>query len=152
MTDRSPLVCLVPLLLAAGLLPLLAALPAAAGGVGPRIGLEDGDDVFLGAQGEFGPVLGQANLVPGLDLRLGDSGTSTANVDLRWYLLPLPDTGLRFYGAAGPTLVLSPGTELGLSLTLGLNIPMQSNRRYNVEYRFGLGNIPESKVAVAVMF
>ncbi|MBE0566360.1 MAG: hypothetical protein IH621_10405 [Krumholzibacteria bacterium] len=151
MTDCSPRVCPLPLLLAAGLI-LLASLPAAAGGFGPRLGLEDGDDFFLGAQGELGPVLGEANLVPGLDFRLGDSGTTTANVDLRWYLLPLPDTGLRFYGAAGPTLVLSPGTELGLSLSVGLNIPMQSNRRYNVEYRFGLGDIPESKVAVAVLF
>ena len=74
------------------------------------------------------------------------------NADLRFYLIPLPETGIRFYGAAGPTLMLSPDTELGLSLILGLHIPMKSTRRYNVEYRWGIGDIPDHKIAVTVMF
>ena len=121
-------------------------------GLGPRIGLNEGDDFFVGVQGEFGRFLGAATLAPSLDFKVGDSGATTANLDLRWYLLPLPETGLKFYGAAGPTLLLSPGSELGLSLTIGVHIPMKTSRRYNLEYRFGLGDIPEHKLALAVMF
>lgn len=121
-------------------------------GLGPRIGLNEGDDFFVGVQGEFGQFLGAATVAPSLDFKIGDTGATTANLDLRWYLLPLPETGLKFYGAAGPTVVLSPGSELGLSLTIGLHIPMKTSRRYNLEYRFGLGDIPEHKLALAVMF
>ena len=120
--------------------------------LGPRIGLNEGDDFLVGVQGEFGQVLGTATLAPSLDFKIGDSGATTANIDLRWYLLPLPETGLRFYGAAGPTVLLSPDTDLGLSLSIGVHIPMKTGRRYNLEYRFGLGDIPEHKVALAVLF
>lgn len=121
--------------------------------LGPRIGLSGGnDDFFLGFQGEFGPILGAATLVPSLDFTLGDHSSTALNADLRFYLIPLPETGIRFYGAAGPTLMLSPDTELGLSLILGLHIPMNSTRRYNVEYRWGIGDIPDHKIGVTVMF
>ncbi len=59
---------------------------------------------------------------------------------------------MRFYAGAGPTMMLSGDLELGISLTLGLNIPMKGIRRYNVEYRYGLGDIPEHKYGLAVMF
>ena len=121
--------------------------------LGPRLGVSGGhDDFFLGIQGEFGPILGPATLVPSLDFTLGDHSSTALNADLRFYLIPLPETGLRFYGSAGPTLMLSPDTELGLSLTLGLHIPMKSTRRYNIEYRWGIGDIPDHKIAVVVMF
>ena len=121
--------------------------------LGPRLGVSGGhDDFFLGVQGEFGPLLGPATLIPSLDFTLGDHSSTALNADLRFYLIPLPETGLRFYGAAGPTLMLSPETELGLSLTLGLHIPMKSTRRYNIEYRWGIGDIPDHKIAVVVMF
>jgi hypothetical protein len=121
--------------------------------LGPRLGVSGGhDDFFLGVQGEFGPILGPATLVPSLDFTLGDHSSTALNADLRFYLIPLPETGLRFYGAAGPTLMLSPDTELGLSLTLGLHIPMKNTRRYNIEYRWGFGDIPDHKIAVVVMF
>ncbi len=121
--------------------------------LGPRLGLSGGqDDFFLGVQGEFGPILGSATLVPSLDFTLGDHSSTALNADLRFYLIPLPETGIRFYGGVGPTLMLSPDTELGLSLTLGLHIPMKSTRRYNVEYRWGIGDIPDHKIGVVVMF
>ncbi len=122
-------------------------------GLGPRFGVTGGnDDFFLGIQGEFGPILGSATLVPSLDFTLGDHSSTALNADLRLYLIPLPETGLRFYGGAGPTLMLSPDTELGLSLILGLHIPMKSTRRYNIEYRWGIGDIPDHKIGVTIMF
>jgi hypothetical protein len=140
------------ILVLAGLLVLLAA-PAAwsQNALGPRAGFSGGD-FYLGAQFEFPAKFGDLSLLPSFDFGPGTSAPSVANADFRLYLIPLPDTGLRFYGAIGPTMMLSGDLELGLSLTLGLNIPMKGTRRYNVEYRWGLGDIPEHKVGAAVMF
>lgn len=125
----------------------------AASALGPRIGTTDGgDDLFLGAQGEFGPVVDAATFVPGIDFGLGDGVPTTADFALRYYLIRLPETGLRFYGGAGAAVVLEDDTELGLSLTLGLNIPMKESRRYNLEYRWGLGDIPDHRIGFGVMF
>lgn len=122
-------------------------------GLGLRAGLSRGPDQFLiGGQAEFGPVVESAYMVPSLDFGVEDGNTFTANLDLRWYLLRLPETGLHFYGSAGPTVVLSPNTDVGLSLTAGLHIPMKHQRRYNVEMRFGFGDIPDFKFVAAFMF
>jgi hypothetical protein len=145
----KPVSLMVAVLLAAGQLGV-----ATAGLVlGPRLGLSNGpDEFFLGGQVEFPRVLGRGSLVPSLDFGLGDAKVTTANLDFRWYLLPLPETGIRFYGSAGPTVSTSPNSELGLSLSVGLDIPMRDPRRYNVECRFGSGDIPDFKIAFAVMF
>jgi hypothetical protein len=131
-----------------------AAAAAGRAGVGVRAGLSRSPDQFLvGGQLEVGPVFGPAYLAPSLDFGFGDPETvAIVNADLRWYLLPLPDTGLQFYGAIGPAVLLSPDTELGFTLTAGLHIPMQGLNRYNVEVRFGFGDIPEVKFAAAVLF
>ena len=122
-------------------------------GLGMRAGMSVGPDQFLiGAQGEFGPIVASSFLVPSLDFGLDDQTTFTANIDLRWYLLPLPETGIYFYGSAGPTVVLSPNTDIGLSLTAGVHIPMKNQRRYNMELRFGFGDIPDVKIVAALMF
>lgn len=137
---------------------ILVALSGSAHAVGvPGLGVVAGaetaaDNFFLGAQGEFGPALGFAYLVPSVYVEFGDGGNTTGNFDLRWYLLRLPETGIGIYGAAGPTVVFANDTEVGLSLTAGFNIPMKSQRRYNVEFRFGIGDIPDFKIAAAVMF
>ena len=128
--------------------------PAAARGesaLGPRGGSSDGD-FFLGAQMEFTARFGALSLVPSFDFGPGTDAPSVANGDLRLYLIPLPETGLRFYVQGGPTMMLSGDLELGLSLAAGLNIPMRGTRRYNIEYRWGLGDIPDHKLAVAVLF
>lgn len=122
-------------------------------GLGLRLGMNMEPDQFLiGGQGEFGPVIGPSFLVPSLDFGIADATTVTANLDLRWYLLPLPETGLYFYGSAGPTVVLSPDTEVGLSLTAGVHIPMRNYRRYNLEVRFGFGDIPDFTIVGALVF
>ena len=124
----------------------------AASALGPRIGIVDNDEVFLGVQGEFGPAIGPATIVPSVDFGIGDGPPTVANCDLRFYLIPLPETGIRFYGAAGPSIVFRDGSDLGLSLTLGLHIPMKKQRRYNLEDRWGIGDVPDHKIGFAVMF
>jgi hypothetical protein len=67
-------------------------------------------------------------------------------------------TSLHFYGSAGPTLVLdSPGKgdngiEIGLSLVAGMKIPMNKENRYNLEVRFGIGDIPDLKLMLGILF
>ncbi len=117
------------------------------------------DQFFIGGQGEFGKFLQSARFAPSVDIGFGDNSTLTAiNLDLRWYLFPLPETGIYFYGAAGPTLaIISPDkgdsdSEIGLSLTAGAKIPMKGDNRYNLEFRFGIGDIPDLKIAFAILF
>jgi len=121
--------------------------------LGPRAGINSGgDDLYLGLQMEFMAKFGDLSLVPSFDFGPGTDAPSVANADFRLYLFPLPETGIRFYAGAGPSMMLSGDLELGLSLTLGLNIPMKESRRYNIEYRWGLGDIPDHKLGIAVMF
>ncbi len=133
---------------------LFAAATAQAGSsLGPRAGFSgNANDFYLGAQMEFPAKFGAFSLIPSFDFGPGSGAASVANADLRLYLIPLPDTGLRFYAGAGPTMMLSGDLELGLSLTAGLNIPMNGSRSYNVEYRWGLGDIPDHKFGLAIMF
>lgn len=132
---------------------LMTTTAQAASSIGPRAGINaNGDDFFLGIQMEFPAKFGALSLVPSFDFGPGTDAPSVLNADFRLYLIPLPETGIRFYGGAGPTMMLSGDFELGLSLTLGLNIPMKDTRRYNIEYRWGLGDVPDHKIGVAVMF
>ncbi len=143
-------------------LVLLAVLPSCANAgaaIGPRAGYDiDSDNFALGAESELGPVFQNFLFAPSLDFELGDNTITTLNGDFRLYLFQLPETGLNFYGSAGPTILLhSSGdgnnhTEIGLSLTAGVKIPMQGRNRYNLEARFGLGDIPDLKVMFAVLF
>ncbi len=130
---------------------------------GARVGLSSSPDQFVfGVQSSFGKAggaAGTADFVPSVDLGFGDNFTSLLiNGDLRWYLMRLPETGIKFYGAAGPTVAYysakggGTATEIGLSLTAGARIPMKGYRSYNVEVRFGFGDIPDLKVILALMF
>lgn len=125
--------------------------------LGARIGIDNGpSQLLVGGQGEFGRFAGSAVLAPSLDFSLGGDGTA-ANLDLRWYLLPLPESGLTFYGAAGPTLFFASrkgasSTEFGLTLTAGMKIPMRGGNKYNFEARFGLGDIPGMRFMFGILF
>jgi hypothetical protein len=124
-------------------------------GIGVRGGIaQDPGQLVIGGQLEVGPVMGPALFVPSLDLQFADGPTLlTVNTDLRWYLLPLPDTGIYFYGAGGPGMTLAEGdVGLGVSLAAGAHIPMRAGRRYNVEARFGFGDVPDFKFLMAVVW
>ena len=148
-----------PFMTSTALLILLAigVTPAQSAGFSKAIGPYGGygqqpDQFFFGGRAEFGRF-GPAVFSPGIDVGFGDNTTvTTINVDLKWYLLPLPDTGLYFYGAAGPTLVAAGGSEVGISLAAGMHVPMHGSNRYNLEVRFGFGDIPDLRILAAVMF
>lgn len=137
---------------------LISATPAFAGVIpafGLRAGVSQNPDQFVvGGMLELGSALGPASLVPSVDFGFGDNVNSTAaNLDLRFYLFPLPQTGINFYGAAGPTLAFAnSNSEIGLSLVGGAKIPMKGKNRYNVEARFGIGDIPDLKIMLGVLF
>ena len=144
----------------AGLTALLifALLPTTtqAAALGPRGGYDfDTEQFVIGVEGEFGRALQAFRFAPSLDFELGDANSTMFNADFRLYLFNLPETGLRFYGSAGPTIVLdSPRdeTDIGLSLVAGMKIPMKNQNRYHLETRFGIGDIPDFKLMAAVMF
>ena len=119
--------------------------------IGPYLGYGE-SDWFLGGRAELGTVFGSAVFVPGVDFVLGDNSYLALHADFRWYLFPLPDTGIRVYGVAGPTIVTSGDTEFGLTLAAGVNIPMKKKNRYNAEVRFGIGDIPDVRFLFAVLF
>ena len=95
--------------------------------LGPRAGVNlDTDQFVIGGEAEFGRVLQSFRFAPSVDIELGDNGFTAINSDFRLYLFNLPETGLRFYGSVGPTLLLDSRdgsdteTEIGLSLVAGI--------------------------------
>ena len=137
-----------------GTLAGLAATSAQAGdeGFGVRAGFSmDPDQFVLGAHMETGRVLGPACLVPSVDLHVDDNNLIMINVDARWYLLPIPDTGLEIYGGVGPALAIADGdNEIGFTVTGGLDIPSSRGRRYAVETRFGFSDMPDLKLMFGI--
>ncbi len=117
------------------------------------------DQLVIGGQAELGRALQTARFAPSVDVGLGSDLTAwTFNADFRWYLFNLPESGIKFYGAAGPTLLLASAgkggsdSNLGLSLVAGMRIPMKGGRRYNLEARFGIGDIPDFKLMLGILF
>lgn len=142
------------------LLLILPSISLGAGAaLGPRAGYDfDSDKFVVGGEAEFGRVLQQFRFAPSVDLELGDNTKTALNADFRLYLFNLPESSLRFYGSAGPTVLFASSdngdtkTELGLSLVAGVKIPMKGANRYNLETRFGFGDIPDLKLMFAVIF
>lgn len=130
-----------------------------AGALGPRGGYDfDSEDLVIGAEAELGHAFQNFYFAPSIDFELGDNSFTAINSDFRLYLIHLPETGLQFYGSAGPTLLMISGnnnnsdTELGLSVVAGMKIPMNGRNRYNLETRFGFGDIPDFKLMFTVLF
>ena len=138
------------LLLAAGVLCLAS--PASAG---HELGVRAGgfEDFYLGAEWQTPARVGPATFAPSMDFVFGDLDAVAINGDLRWDLLPVFDTGMSIYGKAGPTFMLADNNnEIGLSLSIGADVGMRNGRSLHIEWRFGLGDIPDSKLGVTLMF
>ncbi len=138
---------------------LIPSFAVAGGLIGPRAGYDfDSDNFVLGVEAELGRAFQSFRFAPSLDFELGDNTVTAINSDFRLYLFRLPETGLHFYGSVGPTLLLASSgqgdnnTEIGLSLVAGMKVPMRGQKRYNLELRFGIGDIPELKVMLGILF
>jgi hypothetical protein len=151
----SILMCSI-VLLSAG-----AASPATDSGkcYGIRGGYSSKPDQFvIGAQADMGEIYSEVHFVPSIDAGFGDHLKTIAfNGDLELFV-PLPKSSSSLYGIAGPTIMIwtpdvgNGDTEIGLTLGLGARMPLGGSGWYNVEARFGIGDIPDVKVLLGVFF
>jgi hypothetical protein len=118
----------------------------------------DPDQFVFGVQAILGRTMKIARIAPSADIGLGDDVTVfTFNLDARLSLSP-PGTATAFYCGLGPTIaVFEPkegvgDTEIGLSVAPGLRFPLGSKHAYNAEVRFGIGDVPDLKIIVGVLF
>ncbi len=132
--------------------------PKSSYGVRAGFGL-DPDQFVIGAQAEMGQFAKVFRFAPSVDAGFGDNFTTVAfNADLRMDLVPLPKSGVVLYVDLGPTLSwidhkdFDSDTEVGMSLAAGLHLPMGRSNTYNVEARFGFGDIPEFRMLLGVYF
>lgn len=119
----------------------------------------DPDQFVIGLQAELNRVISVVRFAPSLDAGFGDNfSTYLFNADLRLDLIPLPKSRTVIYVDAGPTLaVVDPDgadsdLEIGLSLAAGLDLPMGRSGSYNLEARLGIGDIPEFRLLLGVLF
>ena len=111
------------------------------------------DDFYVGAEWQTSARIGPSIVAPSLDFSFGDFDAIALNGDLRWDLLPVFDSGIQIYGKAGPTLVFADqNNEIGLSLTIAADVGLANGKSLQFEWRFGLGDIPDRKLGIALMF
>ncbi len=150
------------ILICAGILLSAAAVNAASDSgkcYGIRAGYSSKPDQFvIGAQADMGEIYRRVRIVPSIDAGFGDHLTTFAfNGDVQLFV-PLPKSMSSLYGIAGPTLMIwtpeagDGDTEIGLTLGLGARMPLGNSGWYNVEARFGIGDIPDVKVLLGVFF
>jgi len=126
---------------------------------GLRTGLGLNPDQFvIGLQGAYGSAVGPFQFAPSFDLGFGDNMTTyILNGDLR-LPISLPKSNSRVYIGAGPTIAVydtkfaGSDTEIGLSLLGGIMLPMGSVNAYNLELRLGIGDIPDVRILLGIMF
>lgn len=156
--------------LAAGL--CVAAAPAAGQGhsglgFGLRGGLGlDPDQAVLGAQVSLGKALQLFRFVPSVDVGLGDVTTFSFNGDLLLRLV-VEESSVGLYAGGGPTVTRfdrddpgdGPGPsgdadewELGLTAVGGVQLPLLRDHATNLEGRFGIGDAPDLRILLAIIF
>ena len=118
----------------------------------------DPDQIVFGGQAVLGQVLKVARFSPSVDVGFGDDLTTVVgNIDLRVHLSP-PRAAAGLYLGGGPTLAwLDPelgdsDTEIGFSAAGGLMAAMGQSNMYTLEARVGLGDIPDFRLTVGILF
>ena len=146
-----------------GCILLMSATAALAGdesrSYGGRVGYGDDPDQFVcGLQADVGEVYRLTHFVPSIDAGFGnDVTTLTFNGDLKVYL-PLPKSTVMFYGLAGPAITIwsadsgGSDTEIGAYLGLGARMGLSTSGWYNLEARFGIGDVPDLRIMLGVLF
>ncbi|MDD3731197.1 MAG: hypothetical protein PHU88_02340 [candidate division Zixibacteria bacterium] len=132
---------------------------AGSNGYGVRAGYGSNPDQFVvGGQALLGEFMKIARFAPSIDYGTGDNVSTFAfNADILMLLKP-PNSSFAFYAAAGPTLTYwdaehgGSDTEIGATITAGLRLPMKNTGFYNLEARFGIGDIPDLRILFGIMF
>lgn len=156
---KSGIAVLVALALA-----VAAAVPALAGeepgsAYGLRIGYSvNPDQFFFGLQSDLGSIYRDIHFMPGVDAGFGDHLTTIAfNGDVAFFI-PLPKSTAKLYALAGPTVMYwdpehgDGDTEIGLSLGAGARMAFGGSGWYNIEARAGIGDIPDFKILMGLLF
>lgn len=128
----------------------------------------DPDQAILGAQVSLGKALHLLRFVPSVDVGLGDVTTFSFNGDFLLRLI-VEDSSVGLYAGGGPTVTRfdrdgdgegpGPGEgdgtdewELGLAAVGGVQLPLIRGRATNLEARFGIGDAPDFRLLLAIIF
>lgn len=147
------------LLAGAGPVRAQQAEPDPRNGYGIRTGFGlDPDQYVAGVQALLGERFGILRFAPSADAGFGDDQSTYAfNADFT-VPLPLPGSRSRLYAGAGPALVVwdpkdgGADTEIGFNLLAGTRMATHGRTMYNVEVRAGLGDAPDFRVLLGVLF
>lgn len=131
-----------------------------AAAIGPRAGFTiDPDQFTFGGQFETSPFVPALSFVPSVEVGVGDDWTVVAlNADFHYHFAisgsiwgPYVGGGLgvnvMHFDYETPWFrVEGDDTEVGANLILGVTVPTRTGSRFFTEARFGLGDIPETKL------
>lgn len=131
---------------------------------GFRLGYGTEPDQFVaGLQFDTGKITRWLHFVPSIDAGFGGNWTTLAlNADLKFFV-PLPKSSVVFYALAGPALTIwwpdedtFPGvkrdTDVGMNLGFGARMELGDVGWYNLETRFGVGDVPEWRILIGILF
>jgi len=139
--------------------PLACAGESSERAFGFRLGYgTDPDQFVVGLQYDTGKITRWLHFVPSLDAGFGDDCTTLVlNGDFKIFL-PLPKSSVTIYALTGPALAIwwpdegDRDTEVGVNLGLGARAELGEVGWYNLETRFGLGDLPEWRILFGVLF
>ena len=139
---------------------LLAGSSAGAGvGFGPRLGYthDNGLDQFhFGAQ-LVHSLSRNVQLVPSMELGVGDGTLFAFNGDLVYEFTELATGPWSFYGGGGPVITNysnhgASSPDVALGLVAGTTRQWRETRKLFGEFRFGIEDAPTLKITVGVNF
>ncbi|MDD3642512.1 MAG: hypothetical protein PHQ19_03505 [Candidatus Krumholzibacteria bacterium] len=126
---------------------------------GIRLGYgADPDQFVAGVQTDLGSVYRNIHFAPSVDFGFGEHVTTIGfNGDLKAFLY-LPKAEAALYALAGPSIeIWSPDegdgdTEIGVYVGGGVRAGLGERGWYNLEARFGIGDVPEFRILIGVLF
>lgn len=118
------------------------------------------DQFVIGAQTVLGHIAKPPSprFSPSVDIGFGDNVTViTLNPDFRVMVSP-PRSNAFVYLQAGPTIsIVDPkhgdgDTDIGLTISGGVNFPMGATNFYSLEGRIGIGDVPDVRILLGFQF